>query len=256
MPRAWRRAQRLPIVSWCVVRVRDALRARRFFRERESWEGAFEQWRNCVTSNDYLTLSNAILGAHQLSSEIVAFLDFARSKEPRRVVEIGTAMGGTNFLLSQAIPDVTLMIGVDLFVANRAILRSFSRSTQTLHFVNGSSYAAAIVARVGRLLAGQSLDLLFIDGDHTYEGARLDFARYRHFVRPGGLIAFHDIVADYQTRFGRQTGRWTGQVPILWEKVKMYYPFHEFVEDPAQDGFGIGVIEYDPDVSLPDALAK
>jgi hypothetical protein len=34
--------------------------------------------------------------------------------------------------------------------------------------------------------------LLFIDGDHRYEGVRRDFEMYSPLVGAGGLIAFHD----------------------------------------------------------------
>jgi hypothetical protein len=34
------------------------------------------------------------------------------------------------------------------------------------------------------------LDLLFIDGDPSYEGVKADFVNYSQLVRPGGLIGF------------------------------------------------------------------
>lgn len=37
-----------------------------------------------------------------------------------------------------------------------------------------------------------SLDFLFIDGDHTYEGVSRDADLWRPLVKPGGLIAYHD----------------------------------------------------------------
>jgi predicted O-methyltransferase YrrM len=36
------------------------------------------------------------------------------------------------------------------------------------------------------------IDLLHIDGDHTYELMANDFNRWREFVRPGGVILLHD----------------------------------------------------------------
>lgn len=39
-----------------------------------------------------------------------------------------------------------------------------------------------------------SVDFAFIDGDHTYEGVKADFLNYGNLVRPGGVIAFHDIL--------------------------------------------------------------
>jgi predicted O-methyltransferase YrrM len=40
----------------------------------------------------------------------------------------------------------------------------------------------------------EPLELLFIDGDHSYEGAKADYERWRAFVRPGGHLLFHDAV--------------------------------------------------------------
>lgn len=38
------------------------------------------------------------------------------------------------------------------------------------------------------------MDVLFVDGNHTEEGVRGDFLDYRHLLRPGGIIAFHEIL--------------------------------------------------------------
>ena len=39
----------------------------------------------------------------------------------------------------------------------------------------------------------REIDLLLIDGDHTYEGAGADYDKYVPFVRKGGIILIHDI---------------------------------------------------------------
>jgi predicted O-methyltransferase YrrM len=36
------------------------------------------------------------------------------------------------------------------------------------------------------------IDLLFIDGDHSYEGVKNDWNLFHPFVRPGGVVLFHD----------------------------------------------------------------
>ena len=38
------------------------------------------------------------------------------------------------------------------------------------------------------------LRFLWIDGDHTYQGARTDFDNFAHHLRPGSLVAFHDVL--------------------------------------------------------------
>ena len=44
--------------------------------------------------------------------------------------------------------------------------------------------------------------LLFIDGDHSYEGVRRDYVDWESFVVPGGLVCFHDVGGwDGVTRF-------------------------------------------------------
>lgn len=204
---------------------------------------------------DFLELSKRLLGPHQVDAEICGFLEFAAAHGPTtRVMEIGVADGGTNFLLAHALPSVQFLLGLDLQIKNERILRFFRQPTQRFEYLQGSSFAAATVERARAALGGQLLDVLFIDGDHTFDGAAADFRLYREFVRPGGLIAFHDIVPDYQTRYGRDTGRWAGDVPKLWAELKPLFQAREFVADPDQDGLGIGVIVHDPGVELPPSL--
>lgn len=44
-----------------------------------------------------------------------------------------------------------------------------------------------------KLVEDGSLDFVFIDADHTYEGCAADIANWTPKVRQGGLIAGHDI---------------------------------------------------------------
>jgi hypothetical protein len=69
-----------------------------------------------------------------------------------------------------------------------------------------------------------------------------DFVSYKPLVRDGGIIALHDIVPDYRSRFGLQSGPWGGDVPRFWSRLKPVYPWVEFVNDRDQNGYGIGAI--------------
>lgn len=44
---------------------------------------------------------------------------------------------------------------------------------------------------------GGPLDFVFIDGDHSEDGVRADFRLIAPSVKPGGLIAFHDLIPDF-----------------------------------------------------------
>ena len=38
------------------------------------------------------------------------------------------------------------------------------------------------------------IGLLWLDGDHTVEGVRRDYEAWARYLRPGGLVAFHDAL--------------------------------------------------------------
>jgi predicted O-methyltransferase YrrM len=211
-----------------------------------------KDFQQCSTVEDFFNFTSQEFGSHQIKSEIISLLDFVKSHNPQYVCEIGTADGGTNFLLSQAIPSVKLMIAVDLFVKNKFKLSHFSKSSQEIKFVDGSSYDDNTVNKVRQILGDRQFDLLFIDGDHNYEGVKKDFLKYRNLVREGGIIVFHDIVPDYFTRHGVKTGRWVGGVPIFWNEIKSAYQNWEFIENTDQDGLGIGVIQYSSTITFPE----
>jgi len=250
--RAWRKFARIPGIDTAVTIGNENLKSLLFWVDANGRTETMQTYQNCQNIEDYYTFSRQVFGPHQIKSEIIGFLEFARLEKPEVVCEIGTADGGTNFLLSQSLPTVEQMIGVDLYVKNKSKLHYFSRPNQIKRFISASSYDKTTIKKVEVALDGRTIDLLFIDGDHTYEGVKKDFLSYRRFVREGGLIIFHDIVPDYLTRFGKPTGRWVGDVPRFWNEIKSYYPVHEFVEHPDQDGLGIGVIQYSDSVLLPE----
>ena len=100
--------------------------------------------------------------------------------------------------------------------------------------------------KVEQYLKGGKFDVLFIDGDHTYKGAKQDFIKYSHLLKDDGIIALHDIQEDFKTRYDVQTASWTGGVPLFWREVKAAgFNTEDLVSDPFQDGYGIGVVYWD-----------
>lgn len=181
----------------------------------------------------------------QKKEEITSFLKLLQQDIPRRVLEIGTACGGTLFMLARAATEDATIISLDLPEGmfgggypeyKMPLYRSFASAKQGLHLVRADSHDESSRVRIRELLGGQSLDLLFIDGDHSYEGVKADFTMYRGLVRDGGLIAFHDIVPGESSR--------VGGVHRFWDEIKGGYPHGEIVENWDQGGYGIGWLRY------------
>src|SRR5580693_8462805 len=117
----------------------DLARAARFWASPSARRRHYAELERCQSPGQYFDFAEQRLGPHQRRSEILGFLAIARDLAPVRVCEIGTAAGGTNMLLSQSLPSVSLMIGVDLYVKNKAPLRYYTRPWQRLHLLDGSS---------------------------------------------------------------------------------------------------------------------
>ena len=191
-----------------------------------------------------LLRGHQIFGAIQQHTEISGLLKILEQHPPRYVCEIGTASGGTLFLLAQVCAPAALLISVDLGLSfERCLVHArFATRKQRIISIRGDSGAPATLKRVRSLLHGHPMDLLFIDGDHSYDAVKADFTHYSPLVRPGGLIALHDIVPDFNTRYGTPTGRYSGGVPAFWQEIKAQHNTSELIEDPEQDGFGIGIV--------------
>jgi predicted O-methyltransferase YrrM len=170
----------------------------------------------------------------QIRSEIARLLEFLTPLRPRAVLEIGTGLGGTFILFGAVASDDARLVTLDLPIGppRGALLRSAARQRQKMLVLRADSHDQATIERVAR--AVPALDLLFIDGDHSYEGVRKDYLSYERLVRPGGVIGFHDIMPGPEEA--------VGGVPSFWQELKPDHESYEFVAQQDQEGFGIGVI--------------
>jgi len=181
---------------------------------------------------------------YQVDEEILGLLDELKKRSPRRVVEIGTAQGGTLFLMLTSLPASGHVVSIDLprgpFGGGYAhwkipLFHAMSWGGPRLTLLRGSSQTQEMRDRVLDVLGGPA-DFILIDGDHSYGGAKRDFELYRDIVAPGGLVAFHDIVSG--------TPEKVGGVPAVWRELREQYRHTEFVRDWNQGGFGIGVLYF------------
>jgi predicted O-methyltransferase YrrM len=189
----------------------------------------------------------------QERSEIQAFLEMIADLRPATILEIGTSNGGSLFLLARVAAADALIVSVDLphgqfgggYPPWRARLyRAFATNAQMIRLLRADSHSAETLQAVREELGGHEIDVLFIDGDHTYAGVKHDFEMYGPLVREGGVIAFHDIVpataAGPRARNGFDLQG--GDVPQFWAELRAARDVSEFVEDWDSGRFGIGAV--------------
>jgi predicted O-methyltransferase YrrM len=114
----------------------------------------------------------------------------------------------------------------------KPLFRKFVRKGQSLVLLRKDSHKPETLDCIRKALGGQKLDFLFIDGDHSYEGARRDFEMYAPLVRSGGLVAFHDITPCGPPK----------EVYKVWNEVKGSYVHKEFIHQTGKGSMGIGVL--------------
>jgi predicted O-methyltransferase YrrM len=183
---------------------------------------------------------NVTLAPSQIRSEIKSFLEVVHDLSPRTLLEIGTGLGGTTLLLAQVAAPDAIVVTIDLPTgpSPQRLLDAALRPGQKIYVLRRDSHQSETVAKVRSIIESEQLDLLFIDGDHSYDGVQEDFRLYSSLVRGGGWIAFHDIVPG--------PVEFVGGVPEFWRQLKRGHSTREFVHDPGQQGLGIGLLRADP----------
>lgn len=185
-----------------------------------------------------------LFGIWQLEEEFAPALEAVAAMRPRTVVEIGTGWGGSLFSLAQVADPAARLVSVDMpgglggggYTREYAPrFRQFCFPDQQLTCVLNDSTDPTVVAHVRDVLSGSPIDVLFLDGAHTYDGVRKDFKNYAPMVRPGGCVLFHDIAHPEDEEPSELM-----EVERFWREVTRGRNHQEFVRD-APDGYRLGV---------------
>jgi len=185
----------------------------------------------------------ANMAAWQVRSEFESMVRLVQEAKPARIMEIGTAKGAT--LLSWCRIASKQVISVDLEhgihgggypSVKQQLYREFTHGREgvRLDLFQENSQIMATRQKVEAVLGGAKLDVLFIDGDHSYQGVKKDFDLWSPLVRPGGIILFHDILPHTKVAHC--------EVDKLWNELKPRYRHVEFIHDPKQGWAGIGAV--------------
>ena len=141
-----------------------------------------------------------------LSVEESAWL-YRNAAGMKRIVEIGSYRGKSCVLLARGEPAAHV-VAIDPHYGqgdrgevvydpedtrrmNEALTRH-GVADRVTHIVKESHAARGDWDEDGDGPIGGAIDLLWIDGDHSYEGVCADLDDWAGLVRPGGLIAGHD----------------------------------------------------------------
>lgn len=129
--------------------------------------------------------------ALQFKKELEWIVEFARGK--KTILEIGLGAGGTLYQILQVADPEALVISLDMDqLPDAETMLSWAKPGQNLQLIKSDSHTSWVVDFITKhILNGRKIDLLVIDGDHSYEGVKTDYMNYSTLTE--GLVLFHDI---------------------------------------------------------------
>ena len=147
-------------------------------------------------------------------------------------MEIGSGSGGTCRFLHEMVG-----LGSALSLDDGTHPRAGEQAENFRHVPNfrqflGDSHSEEARDFLAASLGGDTLDLAFIDGDHSYKGVWQDIQLTLPFCRKGTLVLFHDTVACDGVR-------------KAWEKAVMQReikPLAEYIGEDRPLGISVNLV--------------
>jgi len=162
--------------------------------------------------------------------------DLVDAIRPSLLVELGTYYGESYFGFCQAIQELGLSCSAyavdnwsgDLHTGNYgpSVLETVTAHNAE-HYASFSSLVRKSFDEAAALFRDGSIDLLHLDGCHTYPAVKHDFETWLPKVSPGGVVLMHDI-AVRQENFG---------VWRFWQEISPAFPSFAF-----EHSCGLGVL--------------
>ena len=160
-------------------------------------------------------------GIQQKEKEFTELMKIIKENNYKSLLEIGAYSNGCTYAFSQLCENV---ISVDLEHKSTERLKN-------VKYITGNSQDINIKNK----LKNKKFDVIFIDGDHTYDGVKKDFQLYSELINENGIICFHDI---WDTP---EHSRQNCFVSKFWNEIKTQYKYVELGLE-IQTWGGIGVL--------------
>lgn len=122
-----------------------------------------------------------------------------RENGMRRVLEIGRHRGGSTTLLGVAMGPEGKLWSIDNGEKEERLTKRINRFDSEIEGVlSRFGLQATLIVGDSKVVEFQKedLDLLLIDGDHSYEGVKSDLLRFGSRLRVGGALVFDDACPD------------------------------------------------------------
>ena len=160
---------------------------------------------------------------------------------PKVVVELGVHTGNSYFAVCQSIKDLSIeakCYAIDTWAGDKHSGQYDDQVFQSVSLHNSNLYnnfSQLMRMRFDQALSkfeDGTIDLLHIDGLHTYEAVSHDFDSWKVKLAPGAIVLFHDT-----NEKGSDFGVWR-----LWaELIGSHHNHFEF-----KHSHGLGVLQVDP----------
>lgn len=136
--------------------------------------------------------------SHLTTGERVALNRLASGKET--ILEIGSYVGASACCFGAAMKKSGFGKVFCIDTWNNDAMTEGCRDTYTEFLKNTESFAQFIIpvrgfsTEVVKHIAIKTshVDMLFIDGDHSYDGVKADWDAYKGFLKAGSIVVFHD----------------------------------------------------------------
>jgi predicted O-methyltransferase YrrM len=146
----------------------------------------------------YLRWSAGLAGAETQTTEAERACLGRHAMGRSRAAEVGVWHGVTTRMLAGFVAPGGVLYAIDPYPAGRLGVNFQRRiARREVAGVNRSVRVEWLrmtgVEAAGRLAEGrESVDFVFIDGDHSYDGLRADWEAWSPLVAPGGVVGLHD----------------------------------------------------------------